>query len=337
MRNKSRVPEKPSKLISFLEEKITIGVLSQGERIPSIRQLMNQFDLSYGSVMRGINYLEEIGLVDKQRGRGVFVSSGSTNGHAKQQTTRVAVFFYHPNTWHQPGIYSNIYLGLQREALAHQMQLVVDHLHPGNISSQKIEAMADEAHGIILMGEYDTDIPNIAVKVPIVGVGMHHNYSGRISVLDIDPILSARQAVSFFKSKNKQKVVCIGHDRFPGLHHRVQCFMQAWQDQGGSVTYRDASSQIKFNDELGYFFSTGHLINDYSKEYQKKFGKILSKDHCVLSIDGKNKIDDTYHKAPCVGLDWTVMGQAVFEEIHYRIDNPGSLPKRIYLPGRLYK
>jgi hypothetical protein len=57
----------------------------------------------------------------------------------------------------------------------------------------------------------------------------------------------------------------------------------------------------------------------------------LAHQHTVLGIDGKNLIDPDFHKFPSISIDWKIAGRYALEECIYRLNNPGSLARRIYL------
>jgi GntR family transcriptional regulator len=56
-----------------LREKITSGVLAPGERLPSERELVDEYGVSRPTVRDAVNLLRSEGLVTSEHGRGVFV------------------------------------------------------------------------------------------------------------------------------------------------------------------------------------------------------------------------------------------------------------------------
>ena len=67
-------PRKAKGMIDFLREQIISGQIPPGGRVPPLRSLMTQFTLSFNTVKRGIDYLEEIGLVETRAQSGVYVN-----------------------------------------------------------------------------------------------------------------------------------------------------------------------------------------------------------------------------------------------------------------------
>lgn len=61
-------------IVSDIEEKISKGVLKDGNKLPSERELSIQFKVSRTVVREAINVLREKGYVDVQMGRGAFIT-----------------------------------------------------------------------------------------------------------------------------------------------------------------------------------------------------------------------------------------------------------------------
>ena len=69
----NKTSTKRKELIDKLRGDILCGYLKAGDRIPTVRKLMGDFDLSQGSVTRSINVLCEQGMISKKAGSGVYV------------------------------------------------------------------------------------------------------------------------------------------------------------------------------------------------------------------------------------------------------------------------
>lgn len=60
-----------------LEEMIFTGGFDEGEQIPSTNQLSQQLHINPATVLKGMNMLVDEGLIEKRRGRGMFVREGA--------------------------------------------------------------------------------------------------------------------------------------------------------------------------------------------------------------------------------------------------------------------
>lgn len=60
-----------------LEEMIFTGGFDEGKQIPSTNQLSQQLHINPATVLKGMNVLVNEGLIEKRRGRGMFVREGA--------------------------------------------------------------------------------------------------------------------------------------------------------------------------------------------------------------------------------------------------------------------
>jgi GntR family transcriptional repressor for pyruvate dehydrogenase complex len=65
-------------IVEQIEQHILDGVLKLGEKLPSERELCEQFNVSRTVVREAIRTLREKGLVDIQPGRGTFITNGTS-------------------------------------------------------------------------------------------------------------------------------------------------------------------------------------------------------------------------------------------------------------------
>ena len=66
------------------------GVLGDGDALPSVRNVAAEYRLNPLTVLKGYQELVDEGLVEKKRGRGMFVNEGARNQLAERRTTRVS-------------------------------------------------------------------------------------------------------------------------------------------------------------------------------------------------------------------------------------------------------
>jgi GntR family transcriptional regulator len=93
------------------------GVLREGDALPSVRSVAAEFRLNPLTVLKGYQQLVDENLVEKRRGRGMFVSTGARSALMKDERER-----FLSGDW--PKIYATIQrLGLSaRELLANGSQ-----------------------------------------------------------------------------------------------------------------------------------------------------------------------------------------------------------------------
>lgn len=64
-------------IASQLEEMIFTGGFDEGSQVPSTTQLSQQLHINPATVLKGMNLLVDEGLIEKHRGRGMFVRTGA--------------------------------------------------------------------------------------------------------------------------------------------------------------------------------------------------------------------------------------------------------------------
>lgn len=64
-------------ITSQLEEMIFTGGFDEGSQVPSTTQLSQQLHINPATVLKGMNILVDAGLIEKHRGRGMFVRTGA--------------------------------------------------------------------------------------------------------------------------------------------------------------------------------------------------------------------------------------------------------------------
>lgn len=66
-----------SQLATQLEELILAGRFKAGEQVPSTTQLSSDLHINPATVLKGMNQLVSKGLLEKKRGRGMFVTKNA--------------------------------------------------------------------------------------------------------------------------------------------------------------------------------------------------------------------------------------------------------------------
>jgi DNA-binding transcriptional regulator YhcF (GntR family) len=61
-------------IADHITERILSGAWSEGERIPSIREMSEDIAVNPNTVMRSYGYLQDLGIIYNQRGIGYFVA-----------------------------------------------------------------------------------------------------------------------------------------------------------------------------------------------------------------------------------------------------------------------
>lgn len=71
-----------------IEDAILEGVLTEGERLPSVREYAATHEVNVNTVMRSYDLLSDMGLISNRRGIGYFVNEGAVEAvsHRRRET-----------------------------------------------------------------------------------------------------------------------------------------------------------------------------------------------------------------------------------------------------------
>lgn len=95
-----------------LEEQITAGTLAEEERVPSSNELAAFHRINPATAAKGLNLLVEKGILHKQRGIGMFVSTGAREALLTRRREDFAA------TYLTPVLIEAQRLGIDRDQLA---------------------------------------------------------------------------------------------------------------------------------------------------------------------------------------------------------------------------
>jgi DNA-binding LacI/PurR family transcriptional regulator len=319
-------------LTDYLLEKVHSGQYPPGFCIPSLRDLMGRFGLSAGAVRVGIEWLCRQRILEKRQGSGTYVR-GATASRARAGGHRLAVFLGGENL--VTGVFSTVLLGMQAAAAAAGASLVL-HFNYEKRKLNELNRLLGEAQGAVLLGaeEHGDHYKKLSPTLPIVGVCVHDSDGGRLTVIDLDPFEASRLAAGYFQSHRMEHVVVVSHPA-PAFMNRARLFMDAWGERGGACSLLSYLDEPALWPQTGILFTSGGAMQHWASRYREVHGHRLASKACVLGFDGKNRVDPTFEPGPVVSVDWQTAGCFAVEECISRIEQPGSLPRRIYLPGRL--
>lgn len=329
-------------MVEHIETMIALGKYPPGSRIPTLRELSREFNLSTGTVVRGIKFLVDSQVLESRHGSGTFVRRPDlVRFQGGEKEMRIGVFLRDNDTHAQ--YCAQALLGVQDEAQHHACRLMIRFCEHREITRKLLEMAAAENDVILLLGDYDNFLPELPRSRPYVGLEMHNSYDGLNSTVTLDPVDAAETAVRFFRERGCGKVVAFSH---PGLVHatRAVMFRESWARAGGELVLREFAGGdmgmyelFDFRDPaVGFFFVSGTTANKAAVAYRQESGKLLAAERHILSIDGKSRFARNFEPMNTIGIDWLEAGRLAFHECRRRISNPGSAARRIYVHGHYY-
>lgn len=324
---------KTKKLGDYILQQIYTGEYTPDSAIPTIRAYIEMFNVSQRTVQRTLEILVDRGILETRHGQGTFVKSYNRNAISGIHTVTVILNSSELKT----NIYGNIFYGLQQAAIDMNCQLNVKSTVV--LKTLKIKDVVENSDGLIILSEQVEALERSKLPVPVVGVCMRDNYNNMVSILDIDPFASARQAVDYFKASNFEKIHVFSAN-IPSYVLRGKIFIDEWRDHGGKCSFSVLPFPIKelqtIPNQSALLFTTGSAKESYLRLYYQKNGIKLEETCTILEIDGKSRINPEFIKSSSIAVDWKQIGRMALEEVIYRLTKPGTLPRRIYVPGKLY-
>ncbi len=327
-----KTPGKTKALTDYILERIYTGEYKAGTAIPPIRSFMRQFGISQYSVQRTIEKMVADGLLEAIHGSGVFVRERGVGKGKHEGKMVIGVAF--PRVQLATSIYGNVFMGIQQAALHQEVILKTGYSYdPG----KKQQLLAEELQGIdglIILSEYDYSFRSLSLPLPVIGVCMHSSFNDTISLVDMDPFSAARQAVDFFRERGHGKVNIVTTDS-PAYKARGDIFADEWQRAHGTVEFISPDDCNSAEAGKAFLFTSGGILQSFLFKCRQNRNIELEKIADVLGFDGKCMIDPDLIKTPVIAVDWQQVGLFALEDTIIRIKNPGMLPRRIYVPGKL--
>ncbi|MGE4564002.1 MAG: winged helix-turn-helix domain-containing protein [Victivallaceae bacterium] len=323
------------KLIAYLQAMIAGGQYAAGDRLPPLRKLAEQFELSNCAAHRAIKQLCEQGLLELRQGAGTFVRGGEiTTGNRKTLSVMI---------WDQTLTQSYCAYalhGMQEEAIANGWQLKIYFAQYDKVNPV-LAAATDfwNCDAAAFLGCYDfADLESLTFPCPCVGLEMHRMVGGVFSIVAIDPYAAAEQAIRHFR-RNRVKHVQIVYQEVPVHKVRAEVFRESWQPYGSSnLILREnyyCAPVPGLDPDGAAFFTSGSAYNYAARELRQATGRILAKNPNILTVDGKSLLFPSYEPSNTLMIDWRRAGTGVFDECVRRATNPGSAARRISIYPRL--
>lgn len=329
-------------MVEHIENMVAIGKYPPGSRIPTLRELAKSFNLSTGTVVRGIKFLVDNRILEVRHGSGTFVRNSDATVHREpaEREMRIAVFIVNSDAAQH--YCANALRGVQNEARKYPCRLYTRFRTHEEVTMKLLRETAAESDVILFLGDYDNYVKKLPRTLPCVGLEMHASYGGQNSTVTLDPVDAAETAAAFFVKNKRSQVKIFSHES-PSHSTRAAFFREVWKRYGESDTFEfnpydmEAMSRVDLgNPEPGYLFVSGTTANNYAVGYRERTGGTLAADRCVLSLDGKSLCIPHYEPMNTIGIDWYEAGRTAFGECLRRVENPGAAARRIYVSGQFY-
>lgn len=123
--HRSRTPVY-EQIIESVKESVMKGVLSEGERLPSVRELAKMMTLNPNTVQRAYRELEQQGVIIIYKGRGAFVSEDYFKIRREEKIIKLRQLF-------KKVIMEAKYLGFTQDAIEKMLVEITSEIEGGTV------------------------------------------------------------------------------------------------------------------------------------------------------------------------------------------------------------
>ena len=324
----------------LLKERIASGGLPPGARVPSERELCEEFGVSKHTVIRALTELVAMGLVRREQGRGTFVAGS----RARVGTLRL-VFYRTTGELSFDPYYAHVLGAAEAAAAENGFDLAVASVREGT------DALVQGDSGYLMMGPVPDELVERAAewRVPVVVVD-HPACPHDVDVVAFDEVASGRLAARALLSRG------MGSVGYAGEYDEQSPERREWPN---SVLRREgvkdglARAGLRLKDE---HVVTGVRTFEYERALRRAAGsgglpeawvafsegraeclaRLLeklgrpAKNSSVISFSGQ-QVDGNARTRACVVGDTRRLGIEAARLLMERIGSPGRKPRRIML------
>ena len=303
-----------------LIEKIKMGFYASGDKLPSIREMCENFSISYVTAHRAQDFIERSGIAYKIKGKGVFVNITDNENlnsiHTDISKVRNIVCFT-ANEYHRDRQFDSSYMmfrGVQDEAHKTRIDLRSGFTNIGD-SSPALNVKEDER--IIIISDNSTKhVLPLLVNPRLKTIFVNNVFSNTYCVLN-DNYSGISQLLDFMESKNKKNIVLatkfFGYLGIANLSERIYAFEN-------EIKRRKLSGKVlrdgNYNELLNMTMAKDgpDAVMFTNDEPAIKFKKMLkenniSREVLVTGFDACGGSDSTYDSLTTVKVDYEGLGR----------------------------
>ncbi len=322
-----------ARLSAWIESRITVGDFPPGSRLPGLRELAGQFELTAYAAHRVLRKLEERGVIELRHGAGAYVAA---NRLVDGKAGVIRLLMSSRNL--TKNYLSHALLGVQDclEEAGYSILLQTRNYMEQEFYDPVADGLPGEA-GVFYLGGYDYLEREPDGTLPAVGLEMSSTCGGRLSPVTLDPLAAAELATDFFRRRGVKRVRAFYTGQDPTHAWRFRCFSECWRAIGGALTEVSAlyNCDVELGDEEGWWFSGGTFCEGLLRQQQEHAGLDWRRKRTILSLDGKCLVLPQMLRVNTLAVDWVQAGRIAAEELLYRIAHPGEGARRILLIPKL--
>lgn len=211
-------------IADLLRRQIRNNKLGAGERMPSFDEVCEIYDVTPNTVVRVYGLLEQEGLVERQRGRGIFVAE-----RKRKVTGNIGIIG--SESFRRPQLdYYNLFMHGMEEAAARSQQHL---LFLGTEKTWDVRS-CEKVDGIIVAGVNQVThmIRRIPAGLPLITI---FTAGKNVSSVTVDDYQGARLAVEYLRQAKHHRIACLMEELPVLSRRRFNGYIDALSEEGIDV------------------------------------------------------------------------------------------------------
>ena len=152
-------------MVNYIEAMVASGKYSSGAKLPSLRELERQFSISFSAVRRGIEELENKGLIESHHGSGNYVTVRARRNMIPANGFRkIAVFLETDNF--DSSYCAQALNGAKEYAETNNIALMLNFSPIGTITEEFVISRAEGCDAALFLGCYDLRLRRMPIAIP---------------------------------------------------------------------------------------------------------------------------------------------------------------------------
>ena len=254
---------KSEQLFQLLKDKI--GQMKDGERFPSVRQLMQEYNVSQFTVGPALDLLEERKLLTRKVGKGTFVRK---DGEQKQYTV-----YYYMNDW-------NFDEASETERICRKIALSRNYNY-----RRIIYHHSDDVYSQLAFGEADAIIINPArsdlspaqvnilknAPIPVIMIRASLHQLGLNCVGGHNVVTGTMAAEYFLKNGHRKMAILLSEPFGPTSNEIFDGYSSRIKADGGELTVIDCKTKFGENSQMKAFTELSRYLKSHRADFTAMF------------------------------------------------------------------
>ncbi len=312
-------------LADALELEVLSGQLSTGMRLPSLRKLAKERNVTPAVARRALTELCRRMVAESRHGDGFYIISNGGTGPA-DGSLRISVVHHRAARDSGENAYCTLVLkGVQEEAQKENITLVLHYNVPVIEATGQLETLVANAHheadAMVLLGGFDRLERNLESRVPLVGVGMENMYDGILSPVHMDPWRCAQLAREHFLQAGLHRLILYRTlGPVPSMH--FEAMKALWPGKWREIVF-DPHHFPEIDacpTDTGCWFEGGSEAEYVLRRHQERYGRLFD----AIALDGKAMLNEHFIPVATIAPDWIQVGRMALREAVRRVREPGG-------------